>query len=334
LNTDTLAETASQSAEPNQVDFSAAPIPSASSVSSVAILGTGGSVSELVGKNIPEDQRASDSQISASVNAMPDRISKSDWLMIGLTSAIALSGFLGTWVFYCQLNEMRSGSKDTHDLAVQAKASAEAARIMADKAVIQAQATNDLVDVTKRQAASTRDIADRAIAQAAATNKLAKSAARQSEIAERSLALSANADRPWVWMVTPSIATLEADKPIVIPIALANAGRSPARVVEYIVVSGANSTIPRDLDKESFAPVKNSQLVVVPGSQSTHSFTLPALNQEVIDAIRAKTVMFFVYCRVTYEDISTHQRHRTTGCFVWDTETSKLVLGPHNNDAD
>lgn len=73
-----------------------------------------------------------------------------------------------------QLQEMRSGAKDTHDLAVAAKA----------------------------QADSTKAVADRARAQVEATNKLAQEASRSADISDNALRITQELaildKRPWV----------------------------------------------------------------------------------------------------------------------------------------
>ena len=104
-----------------------------------------------------------------------------------------------------QLHEMRSGAKDTHDLAVAAKA----------------------------QADSTKAVADRARAQVEATNKLAQEASRSADISDDALRITqelANLERrPWIgFNFIDNTAESEGYFIVTLIGTIANTGKTPA----------------------------------------------------------------------------------------------------------
>jgi hypothetical protein len=120
-----------------------------------------------------------------------------------------------------QWHEMHTGSTDTHDLALAAKAQAEASKAQAEAAARAATDTHELALQAKNQADRTKDIADRTLAEAVATNRLAKTSAETLTHTEKSL-------RPWVnaQKVFPTVDVAEGYVPIAIEVE--NAGSSPA----------------------------------------------------------------------------------------------------------
>lgn len=131
--------------------------------------------------------------------------------------------------FACQtLNEIKTGGKDTHDLAVAAKSQADAAKAMADAAKAQA-------DSAAGQATSMKDLAGRALAQAKATNALAVESKMAVDIAAKSLSVQS---RPWVAAVGEAIiagirpvdaTTIE----LTVQFTLKNVGLQPALFVSH-----------------------------------------------------------------------------------------------------
>ncbi len=148
-----------------------------------------------------------------------------DWIIAAFTVVIALVGILQWRVIGGQLDEMKKGGTDTHELAVQAK----------------------------NQADRTRDIADRTLAQADATNRLAAEAKRQADIARAamnsSIELSREDRRPWVGLqaVQCNGCTIGEDRSLNIrDLAglIANTGRTPALqmvIDNYVAVNAAKS---------------------------------------------------------------------------------------------
>jgi hypothetical protein len=110
-------------------------------------------------------QGISRQEVQAEVQGIEDRVRRAELWMIGLTAAIAFSGFCAVGVGIMQWREIHAGSTDTHDLAVAAgkqadrmkdfadrlKDQADQTKTIADQAIIQANAAKDSVDTTKRQ---------------------------------------------------------------------------------------------------------------------------------------------------------------------------------------
>ncbi len=150
-----------------------------------------------------------------------------DISIVILTGGILIAAILQTRIFDKQWKEMHDSGTDTHDLAVAAKAQADAARATAD---------------------STKDIADRALRQANATNDLAQETKRQVNIADKALKSSiesANQDRrPWVGLqlLQCNGCRVDADRSLIIgelSAVLINTGKTPAldMTVNYTFIS-------------------------------------------------------------------------------------------------
>jgi hypothetical protein len=97
------------------------------------------------------------------------------------TVVLAVVSFLTLLTLKRQLDEMRKGSADTHNLAVAAASQADWTKTLAER--------------MEDQANRTKDIANQTLAEARATNKLANASIRSANIAERQLNLS---QRAWV----------------------------------------------------------------------------------------------------------------------------------------
>lgn len=149
--------------------------------------------------------------------------------LIAGISVILTMGFIAL-----QWNEMRSGSVDTHDLAVASKAQADAAKVQSEQAKAQTEKMSE--SLTKTDA-----LILRATEQATATSKLAEAAKRQAEAASAAL-------RPWIKIgdveLRPSVGpakTLTFHWPLTgalmppmlqVRVPIVNVGHSPAQNVE------------------------------------------------------------------------------------------------------
>ncbi|MGA8366095.1 MAG: hypothetical protein ACLQMT_01760 [Candidatus Acidiferrales bacterium] len=161
--------------------------------------------------------------------------SLADWLTAVFTLIIAVATV--AYVVYArrQWREMKSGSADTHDLAVSAQQQAIASAKLADQAKAQTEKlgesiekTDDLVRATSALAEQAKRSADIMNMQLKATQQSANAATSAADTATKQLELT---DRPWV------DATIALDGPfsfdinganIPLKVTLRNTGHSPA----------------------------------------------------------------------------------------------------------
>ncbi|HKW65460.1 MAG TPA: hypothetical protein VJN89_23115 [Candidatus Acidoferrum sp.] len=119
----------------------------------------------------------------------------SDKLMILFTAVIAITGIIGAVIFYYQLDamkgqlaEMKSGSGDTHELAV-------AAGKQADAAKTQSENTIKLAVAAKKQADAAADQVKKLQAGVQETSRLASAAQDANGISKQAME---NQTRPWI----------------------------------------------------------------------------------------------------------------------------------------
>src|SRR6266700_1546821 len=135
--------------------------------------------SESKASHITGSDNDATSQKTQSVNSDPQRkieklettIKIDQWIMIGLTAAIALAGILQWRTLTGQLGEMHTTGIDTHDLAVAAGKQADAAKKQSEQAKAQTNRMKDSLERTDRLIKSTNDLAAQARRQADITRE-------------------------------------------------------------------------------------------------------------------------------------------------------------------
>jgi hypothetical protein len=141
-----------------------------------------------------------------------------DWLIVFLTAVIAGTSYL-------QWKEIRSGSSDTHDLAVAAKTQADAAKSQSEQAKAQ---TDKMAESLKK----TDDLIKQATEQAKAINRMADAAKTQAGISQRVLETSSNNfrmdQRPYVWPAKFYQFPLKVGEQISANVYFVNYGKTPA----------------------------------------------------------------------------------------------------------
>ena len=139
---------------------------------------------------------------------------------------------LVTAAFIClQWCEMRSGSGDTHSLAVAAGKQADRMQDFVNRMQSQVDRTKDLADRMKDQADRTRTIAEQAVIQARAANTSADAAINTAQIGQQQLDAS---QRPWITEVAQIGTPIEFNVngvSITFLFTLDNIGHSPAEKV-------------------------------------------------------------------------------------------------------
>jgi hypothetical protein len=190
-----------------------------------------------------------------------------------------------------QLREMRSGSTDTHNLAVAAGNQATWTQNLATSMQTQADRTKDLADRMKDQADQTKVIATQATVQAAA----AKSAA---ETANKALHIS---ERAYIVVGLPAIDTTT--KYITLPIL--NTGHMPSGkvtgIIHEVTVDGVDPTARGGRVPVTEAHWKQYELTSVPTTGQVMNFNVlvPSLNADTLNSGRQQIVVVGV---LTYSD--------------------------------
>jgi hypothetical protein len=182
-----------------------------------------------------------------------------DWIMAFCTTCLLFVAGIAACISYFQWREMHSGGVDTHDLAIAAKAQA---------------------DATKAEADSMRDLAERSLRQAEATDKLAKQAeisasasiqsARDADISAKATkdmaSISAETlknakenaqldQRPWLSVGSLRLTKYQTDSKLETILIFTNSGRSPAL---HVSIVGSISSLDKKINPTFFNIAPNS----------------------------------------------------------------------------
>lgn len=232
------------------------------------------------------------------IELLEDRMRSAEKWMVWLTGAIAFFGLCTVVVgalqwgaMKGQLGEMQSGGVDTHALAVSAGKQADAAKSQVDKMAESIARTDKLVG---------------------ATAELAQEAKRSAEVSQKALRATIAADRPWIGLSEASFGDIGKTKGA--NFFFLNSGRRPALIVLSNMQYAFYDTLPAH---PGYGPrlVPPSSGLVMPNGGFNMPTSLPFTDWSQVEAIPAPKRLF-VYARVEYEDIVTHERHWTHACFV------------------
>jgi hypothetical protein len=234
-----------------------------------------------------------------------------DWLIVLLTAVIAGTSYL-------QWHEIKSGGRDTHDLAVAAKAQADKMKDMSEAADKIRQAAEGMVAQEQR-------IADNAKIAVDAANGQSKSAL------DTTIAASRLDQRAWMG-ITQVIGKPEEDKVFDVTIELKNSGKTPANnVVIYNVYDPVPVGDGAHFGWETLVPNKFG--TVPPNVErlfTIHPSKFAKLTKADMDTFNTRTM--WVHGRITYDDI--FGRHH------WLTYCTSLTAGwvwafcSEHNDTD
>lgn len=210
------------------------------------------------------------------------------------------------------LDEIRRGGNATHDLALAAGKQADAAKAVAD---------------------STKQVADQAVVQTEVTNRLAKDAKRAADAAERAIAASIEADRPWMGLSEiRGVGELKAETPITLELRFVNAGKRPARVVASAFEVRSYTEFPKTPSYGARFMDKPTG-VVMPNIVYSISFTLRISESELKNILEHRVNEYF-YGFVSYEDAKTKQIHTTHACQLYHRIEKRLSMCETYNDSD
>lgn len=259
------------------------------------------------------------------------------WAKLAFFAAAVAAIFIGF-----QWHEMRSGSKDTHDLAVAAKTQADSTKAVAEHALAQVEATDKLHQEFKR----TADIADNAL----------KINTMQSQAAlKQGIAISRLEQRAWV-----SVPSIPNTKPQIgqilnIPIRVKNTGKTPAKKLTVyagiLVVKKGDKLIFPYKDDVSFKDIseyiddisdpKISRGIIAPNDERCTEVTIEYIKEdkstngkftkEGIDLIKSVAETYYIHGKIFYNDIY-EGAHWTTFCYEYNpVDGYSTVCEEHNN---
>ncbi len=237
------------------------------------------------GRNPSEAQHVGGDGEEGQIKGLEDRIHRAELWMIGLTAAIALFALCSVVVAVLQwramngqLGEMKSGSTDTHNLAIATGNQATWTQNLAANMQTQADRTKDLADQMKDQADYTKTIAEQAVTQAAAAQESASVADESLRISQRAYLISGFP----TLNTSAGIATM----PII------NIGHIPSGKAVIVLheatikVSNPNASTPENAIPTE-AHWKHSDFDAVPPTAGTITLSatvpLPALNADLMN---------------------------------------------------
>jgi hypothetical protein len=266
-----------------------------------------------------------------------------DSFMLRWTKIIAISGCVAAVIFFLQLTEMRSGSKDTHDLAVQAKATSDSSRVIAEKGVIQADATSALARESAKQAEFTKQLATAALEQLRVSHELAKTAARQADLSmqanQAALGIMRIDQRPWLTVDRIALsAEPESGKEFYVTYFLKNTGKTPAlneKARHNVLLWNEEPPMTR-FDEPPTETRSGSLMNISPGSTSRWHRTEPWAPPEAsVDAYRDKKTVVYVHATIWYQD-TFGVRYWTKLCayHAYGTPLDEVVFCRNGNDVD
>ncbi len=219
-----------------------------------------------------------------------------------------------------QIYEIKSGSADTHDLAVAAKKQSEQAEAQTRKMGESLQRTDNLIG---------------------ATNTLAKESKRSADIAKNALDSNTRTfrldERPWIMGFRFQIANEpEENKPLPVNIWVTNTGKTPAIdvVPQWKLFSWDTEPLPTEFGLPIGAVI--SRGIISPGSTAVSFTTDPIVfNTTQLAAYNAGNTRIYVHARIVYKDIFNEQ-HWTSLCIIHKhgMPLDSWNYCEHGNDAD
>jgi hypothetical protein len=231
--------------------------------------------------------------------------------VVDLLASVAVIATM--WFIALQWLEMRSGSVDTHDLAVAAKAQAEAAKSQADN-------TKVVAESAKSQAANTEKLATAASNQAKAAIEAAATAKSAMNLSVQSFHVS---ERPYITIENMRFEPAFDPKAssVHIKLELHNAGRTPALKVIHHFHSLLDG-------KETGESPGTSEVTVASDRNAVLDMSTAFTGD--IGGIGDGTRALFFKGDIVYRDIF-KERHTTTVCGVYDAKTKQWVYCPGND---
>lgn len=252
-------------------------------------------------------------------------------LIIDLLSGVAV---IGTLVFIAlQWHEMKTGSVDTHNLAIAAGNQAKASN---DQSKTSASQLCEMEKALKRQ----DELIKQVTSQAKSANSLAASSARNAKAAEEAVREAKEEDRPWLGFVKFNPSTPVSGQVMHLDALVQNSGKSPAEMVltsTWIGPHVGQLYAFSDIQLPLLAkPATESRAVLVPGEGYTPDDHHGKLSITDFRSIENGATDLYAIGYSTYRGINepSSVEHHSSMCEVWMVKQKKWTLCGFMNDAD
>ena len=132
-------------------------------------------------------------------------------------------------------------------------------------------------------------------------------------LARRTLQSAIDADRPWVG-ITFRIQDLTIGRNASATAILVNNGRRPAKVTRVQLDSNQYVVFP---DSPRYRRNIRNSGILLPNGSLTNTKPLGVVTQSQLEELGVRHHTFFIYASVDYDDVLTHARHWTHGCWQY-----------------
>lgn len=249
------------------------------------------------------------------------KLSSGERLAFYVTFVGLLGAALTIRVLTYTLQEMQSGSEDTHELAIAAKIQAQKMQSMSTAADKIRKASEDMVGQDQRIADSTQKAMN-------ASNTQSKTAL------DATIAASALDERAWIGIGAFRVIQFDKDG-FKVDIEMRNSGKTPALDVSESAKYGWNFSLDNGPQEVWFMSLPGNPAEAIPpgGSHINHLIVGADSLAPGYDSIKSKAYRIYVFGRIKYTDISRHVNGVTDFCFFMsDPDKHDLSFCRNHND--
>lgn len=247
-------------------------------------------------------------KVAAKLRRILKEATLTDWIMAISTVCLLIVAVIAACISYFQWHEMHTGGVDTHELALAAKAQADATKAEADsmhdlasRALRQAEATDKLALQAEKSAAASVQSARDADVSARATKDMAAISAATLDNAKQNAQLD---QRAWLSISTMRLTKFQADAKLETQLVFSNSGRSPAL---HVSVVGAVVVMDKAVDPNflSVAPASDFTALRAMAPQVANTWTRESerpIGSEDKDRVEHGTSIIWAWGFIRYDD--------------------------------
>jgi hypothetical protein len=155
-------------------------------------------------------------------------------------------------------------------------------------------------------------------------------------IAEMARKTAIDSDRPWIGVTKFAPTVLRPDTPTNITFTISNGGKRPGRIESVDFARNHYKVFPSSPQYEGLQQIGSGVLskgVMLPGAIIESGGPFAMLHQ-AISGLKELGETFYIYGKIQYTDVLTHERHFTHVCIEYSPDNSTFVTCPTYNDAD